>query len=67
MVLRLIRAGKGTNELVDEHRGKLNRSLLDEDKLPSVPDSFTCVSGDEASKEDSDEEMEAEVNSDVND
>ena len=39
MVLHLIRSGKGTNEVIEEHRGKLNQSLLDVDKLPTIPDS----------------------------
>ena len=38
MVLHLIRSGKGTNEVIEEHRGKLNRSLLEPDQLPTVPD-----------------------------
>ena len=41
MVLCLIVAGNGTNELVEEHRGDLNCSLLEEeDVLPKVPDSL---------------------------
>ena len=39
MVLHLIHSGKGTNEVIEEHRGKLNQSLLDVDKLPTIPDS----------------------------
>ena len=38
MVLHLIRSGRGPNEVTKEHRGKLNRSLLDVDKLPAIPD-----------------------------
>ena len=39
MVLRLIYSGKGTNEVVEEHRGKLNRKILETKDLPTIPDS----------------------------
>ena len=38
LVLKLIQSGKGTNELVEEHRRKLNRSLLEPQDLPTIPD-----------------------------
>ena len=62
MVLHLVQVGKGTNEVLDEHRDKLNRNISDEDKLPYIPDSFGCASGDEADSDEEDgDEVEAEV------
>lgn len=40
MMLCLIVAGNRTNELVEEHFGDLNWSLLEEENLPKVPESF---------------------------
>ena len=40
MVLHLIVSGKGTNEVVEEHRGKMNRSLLEEKDLPTIPNTI---------------------------
>ena len=58
---------EGSNELVDEHRGKINRDIIDEYKLPVVPDSFVCISGDQASDEEEDGDgAEADVNDDSN-
>ena len=37
LVLHLILSGKGTNEVVEEHRGKINRSLLESKDLPTIP------------------------------
>ena len=36
MVLHLIWAGKWTNELVDEHRGKITSDIVDVDTLHTV-------------------------------
>ena len=51
MVLHLIKAGKGTNELVEAHRGELNRNVTEAEKLPTVPDilGYTSDDGDEDS------------------
>ena len=38
LVLHLIESGKGTNEVVEEHRGKLNRSLLESKDFPTIPE-----------------------------
>ena len=62
-MLYLICAGKGTNELVDEHRGKIYSDDMDDSSLPTVPDNFVCISCDEESSDEEDEssnEAEAE-------
>ena len=38
LALYLIQSGKGTNELVEEHCGKLKQNLLDAEQLSSIPD-----------------------------
>ena len=46
--------------MIKEHRGKLNRNLLDPEKLPTVPDTFKldkykCESEDGSSGDESDD------------
>ena len=53
LVLRLIVAGKGTNELVEEHRGDLNCKLLADEQLPKVPDNIGYKIEDDESSDDS--------------
>ena len=40
LILHLIHSRKGSNEVIEEHCRKLNRKLLDPDKLPTVPETF---------------------------
>ena len=59
LVLDLIIAGKGTNEGVEEHRGTLNRLLLQSKDLPTIPDSvkvdgYYSLSEDEEDSDDVD-------------
>ena len=59
LVLDLIVAGKGKNEVVEEHRGTLNRLLLQSNDLPTIPDSvkvdgYYSLSEDEEDSDDVD-------------
>ena len=65
LVLRLILAGKGTNELVEEHRGDLNRKLLADEQLPKVPDNIGYKSEDDGSSDDS--SVDSEVSEEEDD
>ena len=65
LVLQLIVAGKGTNELVEEHRGKLNSTLLGEDDLPKVPDSIGYKSDNDSLSDDVAHSDEDEEDDDV--
>ena len=38
LVLHLIELGKGTIKVVEEHRGKLNKSLLDSEDFSTIPE-----------------------------
>ena len=64
LVLRLIVSGRGTNEVVEEHRGALNKKLLTPDDLPKIPDSvkldgYISLSSD--SEDDSDDSSDEDV------
>lgn len=56
-VLHLILSGKGTNEVVEKHRGKLNRSLLEAKDLPTIPkklvDGYYSMSEEDEDEEES--------------
>ena len=68
LVLRLIVAGNGTNELVEEFRGELHRSLLEEeDVLPKVPDSLGFKGEDENNDNSSDDDANSEGDEDEED